>query len=90
MGIDARELQGRPTGTGRYLRSLLRHWRQTPDELVLYFNGSAPREPLLAHPRVEMRVLGDAPTRGLVWQERRLPHYAKPGSSTLRAFGWVS
>ena len=26
VGIDGRELQGRPTGTGRYLRSLLRRF----------------------------------------------------------------
>ena len=32
VGIDGRELQGRPTGTGRYLRNLLRRWRETGDE----------------------------------------------------------
>jgi glycosyltransferase involved in cell wall biosynthesis len=76
-GIDGRELQGRSTGTGRYLRSLLRHWRETGDRFVIYFNGAPPAEPLLAHPRVVARPLGDVPVRGLVWQERRLPAAAR-------------
>jgi glycosyltransferase involved in cell wall biosynthesis len=76
VGIDGRELQGKPTGAGRYLRSLLRHWRETPERLVVYFNGPAPAEPLLAHPRVLARALGD-PVRGLAWQERRLPAAAR-------------
>lgn len=77
VGIDARELQGRPTGTGRYLRNLLRHWRQTPDTFVLYFNGPPPAGAVFAHPRLRLRALGDAPTRGLAWQERRLPPAAR-------------
>ena len=35
VGIDGRELAGNPTGTGRYLRNLLRHWRETGDELFV-------------------------------------------------------
>ncbi len=77
VGIDGRELQGKPTGTGRYLRSLLRHWRDTPDRFVVYFNGPAPAEPLLDHPRVRARAIGDRPVRGLAWQERRLPAAAR-------------
>jgi glycosyltransferase involved in cell wall biosynthesis len=77
VGIDGRELQGRPTGTGRYLRNLLRHWRETPDRFVVYFNGPAPAEPLLSHSRVHVRALGGAPVRGLLWQERRLPTAAR-------------
>jgi glycosyltransferase involved in cell wall biosynthesis len=77
VGIDGRELQGRPTGTGRYLRSLLRHWRETPDRFVVYVNGPAPAEPLLSHSRVHVRALGGAPVRGLLWQERRLPAAAR-------------
>ncbi len=40
----------RPTGTGRYLRNLLRRWRDTGDALVLYFNGSPPEDPVLGSP----------------------------------------
>ena len=77
IGIDARELQGRTTGVGRYLRNLIGTWiRTTDDSLVLYFNGPAPLDPLLDHPLVLKRALGDSPTRGLLWQERSLPRAA--------------
>jgi glycosyltransferase involved in cell wall biosynthesis len=73
VGIDARELQGRPTGTGRYLRSLLRVWlRSTSDAFLAYFNGAAPADPVLRDPRITVRVLGEEPQRGWLWQERRL------------------
>jgi len=73
VGIDGRELAGRPTGTGRYLRSLLRHWRETGDRLVCYFNGPPPLDSVLDHPSVLKRTLGDGGARGLVWQERLVP-----------------
>jgi glycosyltransferase involved in cell wall biosynthesis len=74
VGVDARELQGRPTGTGRYLRNLLRHWSRTaPGELIAYFNGPAPDDPVLDDDAIVKRPLGGKPTRGLLWQEWRLP-----------------
>ena len=74
VGVDARELQGRPTGTGRYLRNLLRIWSRTPSaELIAYFNGPAPEDPVLEAPLMAKRPLGARPTRGLLWQEWRLP-----------------
>ena len=77
MGVDARELEGRPTGTGRYLRNLLAQWQRGPDRLVLYFNGPAPLDPRLASPRVVVRPLGGRPVRGLLWQQRVLPAAAR-------------
>jgi len=78
LGIDARELQGRPTGTGRYLRGLLRVWaRRGEDRMVLYFNGPAPTDPLLDHPSVVRHPIGERPARGLVWQEWLLPPAAR-------------
>jgi glycosyltransferase involved in cell wall biosynthesis len=77
VGIDGRELQGRPTGTGRYLRNLLRRWRETGDDLVVYFNGPPPADPVLEHPRLTIRSAGDGRGRGLTWQERRLPALAR-------------
>ena len=62
VGIDGRELQGRPTGTGRYLRNLLRHWRDAPDTLVVYFNGPAPEAAFCGTPRVASAALGGAAT----------------------------
>jgi len=77
VGIDGRELQGRPTGTGRYLRSLLRHWREGGLRLVAYFDGPAPDDPVLDHPAVLCRGLGRGGSRGLLWQERLLPRAAR-------------
>src|SRR5262245_40884716 len=71
VGVDARELQGRPTGTGRYLRNLLRRWTAgAAGRFVLYFNGDAPDDPLLAHPSLTVRVLPRT-SPGLLWQEVR-------------------
>jgi glycosyltransferase involved in cell wall biosynthesis len=72
IGIDGRELQGRPTGTGRYLRNLLRIWSKTTDDgLIVYFEGQAPQDPVLDHPRIVARSLPSS-RGGTLWQERRL------------------
>ena len=73
VGIDGRELQGRPTGVGRYLRNLLREWsRARHDRLIVYFNGPAPDDSVLRLPGIEVRPLGDRPTRGILFAETRL------------------
>jgi glycosyltransferase involved in cell wall biosynthesis len=77
VGIDARELAGCPTGTGRYLRNLLRHWRDGGDRLVCYFNGPPALDPVLDHPAVLKRPLGDGCARGIAWQERIVPPAAR-------------
>jgi glycosyltransferase involved in cell wall biosynthesis len=74
VGVDARELQGRATGTGRYLRNLLRSWTREAREIVAYFNGPAPADPVLDG--VTARPLGDGRARGLTWQQRVLPRAA--------------
>lgn len=73
IGVDARELQGRPTGVGRYLRNLLRGFtRDHGDTVVAYFSGPAPDDRVLDHALVLARPL--RPTRpGLAWQQWRLP-----------------
>ena len=77
VGIDARELSGRPTGTGRYLRSLLRHWRDGGDRFVLYFDGAPPDDPVLRHPALRLQPVAGGGARGLLWQQRRLPEAAR-------------
>jgi glycosyltransferase involved in cell wall biosynthesis len=73
VGIDARELRGRPTGTGRYLRNLLREWTASgEDRFLAYLNGPGPVEQVLRHARVGVREVGSGRSRGLVWQEREL------------------
>jgi len=44
---------------------------------VAYFNGPAPDDAVLDHPRVVKRPLGAEPVRGLRWQEGRLPPAAR-------------
>jgi len=75
VGIDARELSGRPTGVGRYLRSLLRRWPEPADELLLYFNGPPPAQLPPSPARVLPRGSARA-SRGLLWQELDLPRAA--------------
>jgi glycosyltransferase involved in cell wall biosynthesis len=78
IGVDARELQGRPTGTGRYLRNLLRFWSESGrDELIAYFNGPPPADPVLRRPQLASRPLTAQPVRGLRWQQRLLPRAAR-------------
>ncbi len=72
IGVDARELCGRPTGVGRYLSGLLAEWSAgaaaREDEFVLY----AP-EPLsldLDRRRFRTRVVEGPP--GTWWEQRRV------------------
>jgi len=75
VGIDARELGGKRTGTGRYLRSLLLHWTRggARDRFFVYFDGPPPADPVLDHPSVRPRALGDRPGPRLAFEEVRLP-----------------
>jgi glycosyltransferase involved in cell wall biosynthesis len=78
VGIDGRELAGRPTGTGRYLRNLLRVWtRDAAGRMFVYFDGTAPPDPVLASPSIAVRPLGLGGRRGIVWSERVLPDAAR-------------
>ncbi len=70
IGIDGRELSGKPTGVGRYLRSLLRRFAlDHRHQFVIY--GSAPIGLPVESPCLETRVLpGGHP---LAWEQRTLP-----------------
>jgi glycosyltransferase involved in cell wall biosynthesis len=84
IGIDGRELAGSPTGTGRYLRNLLRRWREADDALLVYFDGPPPADAVLDHPRIRTRAVGRGSSRGLVWQQRLLPkHLREDGVEVL-------
>jgi len=76
LGVDGRELQGRPTGTGRYLRNLLREWRDRDARIVIFFNGRIPDDPVLNGSGFETRAVGPG-RRGVVWQEWLLPRAAR-------------
>ena len=78
VGVDARELQGRPTGTGRYLRNLMRHWsRSGQDRIVAYFKGPYVADPALERSTVTARALGRGDERALLWLERLVPPAAR-------------
>ena len=70
IGIDGRELSGKPTGVGRYLRSLLRRFAlDKRHQFVIY--GSTSVVLPVESACLETRVLpGGHP---LVWEQRTLP-----------------
>lgn len=70
IGIDGRELEGRPTGVGRYLRSLIRRFAQAERHTFVVYSAQPawlPKE----SPRIDTRVLPGS--RGLFWEQRQLP-----------------
>jgi glycosyltransferase involved in cell wall biosynthesis len=75
IGIDARELCGKPTGVGRHLSGLLRAWSvdgsASPHTFVLYAHETI-STPL---PNAELRVIPGAP--GTTWEQLALPKAIK-------------
>lgn len=70
VGIDGRELEGRPTGVGRYLRSLLRRFAESDGhQFVVY--GGAPIDLSFESARLETRVIPSGPA--LLWEQWSLP-----------------
>ena len=71
LGIDARELEGSPTGVGRVLRGLVTAWPRD-DKLILY--SRLELDPRITIPPCENRVL-TAPhwLPGTLWEQTRLP-----------------
>ena len=75
IGVDARELCGRPTGVGRYLGGLLHEWaamRGLPHEFVLYAHDAISLP--LDTRRFATRVVAGAP--GTWWEQVRAPRAA--------------
>jgi glycosyltransferase involved in cell wall biosynthesis len=73
IGVDARELCGRPTGVGRYLAGLLREWQAAPyasgHEFVLYAPDDLGIS--LDTRRFPTRVIPGS--TGTWWEQMRLP-----------------
>lgn len=72
IAVDARELCGRPTGVGRYLRELLAEWANHPDakrhSWILYAHE---RPPIGAPWSDSVRVVGGR--GGSAWEQWTLP-----------------
>jgi glycosyltransferase involved in cell wall biosynthesis len=85
IGIDGRELGGRATGVGRYLRGLLREWGradQSRNEFVLY--SPEPIEGTLDARRFATRIV--AGSGGTWWEQMSLPRaMARDGLDVLFA-----
>lgn len=82
IGVDARELEGRPTGVGRYLRELLVRWQADAacagHELVMFTpraNKDTSTTPTGAGARVSWHVVPG--TGGTIWQQRDLARAAR-------------
>lgn len=76
IGVDGRELLGKPTGVGRYLREVVSAWLATPDwpHRVTLIVPSAPSAELAAlwGPRVNWAETSASST-GTVWEQTALP-----------------
>lgn len=76
IGVDAREIGGRPTGAGRYLAGLLREWatsdRTRAHEFVLY--AAEPVAMPLDRHRFATRIVAGPP--GTWWEQARVPSVA--------------
>lgn len=88
VGIDARELLGRPTGVGRYLAGLLRVWAasNTLRHRFTLVVPAAPPEWVTALGERWTVVVEPAATAGTWWEQVRLPATA----SRARVDVWFS
>lgn len=91
VGIDARELAGRPTGVGRYLRGLVTEWTSSPTaarhEFLLYTPErlDLPLDPERFRPRV---IAGAG---GTWWEQRALAQgAARDGLDVFFAPGYTA
>ena len=76
IGIDARELCGKPTGVGRHLAGILSAWAIDPVAAKHTFVLYAPQTIPLPLPYAELRVLDGG--AGTPWEQITLPRAAKP------------
>jgi len=93
IGIDGRELVGRPTGVGRYLASLLRVWAADAD-LRHRFTVFLPTDPPDDLSRLSARidwVIARADRAGTWWEQTRLARAAaRAGLDAFFAAGYTA
>ena len=75
IGIDARELCGRPTGVGRHLSGLLRAWSADASASNHTFVLYAHEKVSIPLRNAELRVIPGSP--GTAWEQLALPKAAK-------------
>lgn len=72
VGVDARELLGARTGTGRYLGELLARWTTRPDAKARHFILYAPEALAIAFPSASVDVRVAPGSRGTWWEQTSL------------------
>lgn len=79
IGIDARELCGRPTGVGRYLNGLLSEWTRLPEARSHQFLIFAPEVPVVpVPPMFDLRIVSGG--TGTRWEQVTLARAIKQAS----------
>jgi glycosyltransferase involved in cell wall biosynthesis len=94
IGIDGRELLGRPTGVGRYLVEVLRQWTSDssfPHRLLVVLPASPPElTRALFGDRVEWLIEGSG-RPGTWWEQRHLPRALRRArADVLFAVGYTA
>lgn len=78
IGIDARELEGKRTGVGRYLEGLLKYWSKKEHEFVLFFKNEIPELAILSSPNFKKVLLPFFfKKEGWLWEQTVLPYGLK-------------
>lgn len=94
IGIDGRELVGRPTGVGRYLWHVLREWSTaapTPHRLTVFLPEDVPAGERQAFPGVHWVIDAGRPRGGTLWEQLRLPRLlARAAVDVLFAVGYTA
>lgn len=72
IGVDARELLGRPTGVGRFLKSVLHAWPEGADRFTMYVPSYVPESVRALGPRFSWVEL-PAARAGTWWEQWHLP-----------------
>lgn len=72
IAIDARELSGKPTGVGRYLKELLAAWAELPGATAHEFVLCTPSTDLPVFPGLTTTV-ASRPGHGTFWEQWTLP-----------------
>jgi glycosyltransferase involved in cell wall biosynthesis len=67
IAVDVRELQGRPTGVGRYVAELLRAWEALPE----------------AHAHTVIRLAPTEQQGGTGWEQLTLPHLVRDAAADV-------
>src|SRR5213593_2561929 len=69
IAIDARELQGKPTGVGRFLAELLAAWKTMPEAQ--------------AHEFITLAPAGSSSGGGTLWEQMVLPRLARNAGAAV-------